>query len=364
MNTGATISFFGSSLVSTYWNGAATYYRGILELLSKQGFAIYFYEPDILNRQKNRDIEDPEYATVIVYQPVYTQLMECLETTMNSDIVIKASGVGVFDEEIETFLLTNRKPGQRVFYWDVDAPATLERVKGNEEDYFRRLIPRFDHILTYGGGQRVIDAYGTLGACQVTPIYNGYSPETHFPVDADRSFEADLAFLGNRLPDREERVDEFFFKVAKALPQRKFLLGGSGWADKPLPDNVRYIGHVSSSAHNAFNCSPLAVLNISRDSMAAYGYSPATRVFEAAGAGACIITDAWLGVSYFFEPDKEILVVANAEQLIALLNELTGPKAKSIGQRALARAQSAHTYSHRADEIASIFHNTTVNKAL
>ena len=98
--------------------------------------------------------------------------------------------------------------------------------------------------------------------------------------------------------------------------------------------------------------------------MAAYGYSPAIRVFEAAGAGACIITDAWLGVSFFFEPDKEILVVANAEQLIALLNELTESKAKNIGKRALAKAQNAHTYSHRADEITSIFHTTTVNKTL
>lgn len=364
MNTGATVSFFGSSLVSTYWNGAATYYRGILEVLSRQGFTIYFYEPDILNRQKNRDIEDPEYATVIVYQPVYAQLMDCLETALSSDIVIKASGVGVFDEQIEIFLLTNRKSGQRVFFWDVDAPATLERIRSNQEDYFRRLIPGFDHILTYGGGQRVIDSYKNLGARQVTPIYNAYSPETHFPAQPDSFFEADLAFLGNRLPDRENRADEFFFKVAKALPHRKFLLGGSGWADKPIPDNVRYIGHVSSSAHNAFNCSPLAVLNISRDSMAAYGYSPATRVFEAAGAGACIITDAWLGVSFFFEPDKEILVVANAEQLIALLNELTESKAKNIGKRALAKAQNAHTYSHRADEIASIFHTTTVNKTL
>ena len=70
----------------------------------------------------------------------------------------------------------------------------------------------------------------------------------------------------------------------------------------------RYIGHLYTADHNAFNASALAVLNVSRDSMAAYGYSPATRVFEAAGAGACIITDAWEGIAMFFEPGREILV--------------------------------------------------------
>jgi len=355
MKTGATISFFGSSLVSTYWNGAATYYRGILEVLYNQGYSITFYEPDILNRQEHRDIEDPYYSKVVVYQPVQRELDACLQEALESDIVIKASGVGIFDDEIETYILTNKKEDQQIFYWDVDAPATLERLNADKEDYFIQLVPYFDHILTYGGGKQVVDMYGKFGAQQVTPIYNGFSPETHHPVDADPSFEADLAFLGNRLPDREKRVDEFFFKVAKALPDRKFILGGSGWADKPMPDNVKYIGHVSSNSHNAFNCSPLAVLNISRDSMADYGYSPATRVFEAAGAGACIITDAWLGVSYFFEPTEEILVVANADQLIEVLSSLTKEKAEKIGKQAFARAMNDHTYKHRAHELAKIF---------
>jgi spore maturation protein CgeB len=364
MNPEATIAFFGSSLVSTYWNGAATYYRGILEVLHKQGFQIVFYEPDIYERQQNRDIKDPEYAKVVVYQPTEEELYACLRESLQSDIIIKASGVGMFDEEIETFLLANKEINQQVFFWDVDAPATLERVHNNPEDYFRLLIPQFDHILTYGGGQKVIDVYSSFGAKKVTPIYNAYSPATHFPVNPDPSFVADLAFLGNRLPDRESRVDEFFFKVAKALPDRKFLLGGSGWKDKPMPENVVYIGHVSSNSHNAFNCSPMAVLNISRDSMAEYGFSPATRVFEAAGAGACLITDAWLGVSYFFEPNQEILVVNNAEELIAILQSLDKDKAKGIGRRALGRAVNHHTYSHRAKELAEIFLINPVDKAL
>ncbi|MDR7127853.1 spore maturation protein CgeB [Algoriphagus sp. 4150] len=355
MKPESTIAFFGSSLVSTYWNSTATYYRGILEVLHTLGYRITFYEPDILERQQNRDIMDPQYARVVVYQPTVPALAACLREALEADIIIKASGVGLFDEEIETFLLINKELRQQLFYWDVDAPATLARVQKDKEDYFRPLIPYFDHILTYGGGEKVKDMYSKFGAGKVTPIYNAYSPETHFPVDADPAYRVDLAFLGNRLPDREERVDEFFFKVAKALPSLRFLLGGSGWADKPMPANVTYLGHVSSNQHNVFNSSPMVVLNISRSSMAEYGYSPAIRVFEAAGAGACIITDAWMGVSYFFKPEEEILVVGNGEQLIEILQTLDKEKTREIGRAALERAKSSHTYSHRVKELLEIF---------
>ena len=133
-------------------------------------------------------------------------------------------------------------------------------------------------------------------------------PVTHYPVPPEPRFACDLGLIANRLPDRERRIDDFFIDVAAALPDRRFLLGGAGWDDKPLPANIAYLGHVYTRDHNAFNASALAVLNVSRDSMAAYGFSPATRVFEAAGAAACIITDAWEGIAQFFEPGREILV--------------------------------------------------------
>jgi len=163
-------------------------------------------------------------------------------------------------------------------------------------------------VLTYGGGDPVVWAYRAMGANECVPIYNALDPETHHPVASNARFACDLAFLGNRLPDREARVGSFFLDPAGQLPQQRFLLGGSGWGDKPLPANVGWLGHVGTRDHNAFNVTPKAVLNISRDSMAANGFSPATRVFEAAGAGACLITDAWLGVELFLKPDEEILV--------------------------------------------------------
>ena len=186
------------------------------------------------------------------------------------------------------------------------------------------LIPQYDFVLTYGGGQPVIDGYRQLGARLCVPIYNALDPSTHYPVPPETRFESDLGFLGNRLPDREARVQEFLFRAAERLPDRSFILGGNGWEDKSVPPNVRKLGHVYTADHNAFNCTPRAVLNISRESMARYGYSPATRVFEAAGAAACIITDAWQGIDAFLEPDREILVAQDglevADQLFGTHN--------------------------------------------
>lgn len=344
-------AFFGSSLVSAYWNGAATYYRGIIRALHERGHRITFYEPDAYDRQKHRDMEDPDWATIKVYQPVEEDLFKAIEDAEHADIIVKTSGVGVFDELLEKEVLNLQLKGKFVIFWDVDAPATLDRVTGSESDYFKLLIPRYDLILTYGGGDPVVSAYKKLGARDCHPIYNALDPTTHHPVEMEERFKADLAFLGNRLPDRERRVEQFFIDVASSLPNNQFLMGGNGWHDKSMPANINYIGHVYTKEHNAFNCSPKAVLNISRDSMAKYGFSPATRVFEAAGAGACIITDYWLGIDFFFEPGAEILVAESGEDVKKILSSLTPEKAEKIGKAALEKVLANHTYTHRAIEV-------------
>jgi spore maturation protein CgeB len=347
-------AFFGSSLVSAYWNGAATYYRGIIRAMNERGHAVTFYEPDAYERQKNRDIPDPEWATIKVYQPTEEELYQSLEDALHADVIIKTSGVGVFDELLEKEVLNLKHKGKFIIFWDVDAPATLDRVKYNNDDYFKDLIPQYDMILTYGGGDPVVNTYQSFRAKNCFPIYNALDPSTHHPVEKERRFEADLAFLGNRLPDREKRVEEFFLNVAAQMPEQKFVLGGNGWHDKPMSANINYLGHVYTKDHNALNCSPKAVLNISRDSMASYGFSPATRVFEAAGAGACIITDYWVGIDFFFEPGKEILVAKSGNEVKEILGSLTAEKAREIGQAALKKVLEKHTYAHRAAELDKI----------
>jgi spore maturation protein CgeB len=352
---GYKIAFFGSSLVSAYWNGAATYYRGIIKALHEKGHRITFYEPDAYERQKNRDIPDPAWASVKVYRPEEKEVYRMLDDAKDSHIIIKASGVGVFDELLENAVVNHFTGDKLKIFWDVDAPATLERVQQNPADPFKNLIPRYDLILTYGGGKPVTGAYKKLGAKECHPIYNALDPSTHYPVPPDPQFNCDLAFLGNRLPDREARVEHFFLNVAEALKDNKFILGGSGWDDKPKPGNVNYIGHVFTKDHNAFNCSPKATLNISRDSMARFGFSPATRVFEAAGAASCLITDYWAGIEEFLEPGKEVLVAESGEDVAGHIGSLTKERSLEIGRAALRRVLLQHTYSHRAEEAGRLF---------
>lgn len=355
MTLGLDIAFFGSSLVSAYWNGAATYYRGLVRALHERGHRVTFYEPDAFGRQEHRDIADPPWAKVVVFPvPTERRVLEVVESARGSDLVIKASGVGVFDALLEAAVLDLQSPSTRVAFWDVDAPATLDRVLSDPTDPFRPLIPRYDLVFTYGGGAPVVQAYRGLGARHCVPIYNALDPHTHFPVTPNPRFAADLAFLGNRLPDREARVDEFFLRVARQSPNRTFLLGGNGWADKPKPPNVTHVGHVYTRDHNAFNSTPTAVLNINRESMARYGYSPPTRIFEAAGAGACLITDAWDGIERFLEPEREVLVVRSGGELAERLAGLDRLRACELGAAAFRRVLDQHTYAHRVREVEAV----------
>jgi spore maturation protein CgeB len=348
------IAFYGSSLLSSYWNGAATYYRGILSALAARGHAITFYEPDAFERQQHRDIDPPNWVRSVVYDADEASLNRVLAEAADADVLIKASGVGVFDAELLAGILRHAQPGALKIFWDVDAAATLDEMRESADHPVRHALPQLDFVLTYGGGPPVIDAYHGFGARRCLPIYNALDPATHHPVAPEPAFACDLAFLANRLPDREARVEEFFLAPAAALAGRNFLIGGNGWDNKPMSANVRAIGHVGTAQHNAFNCTPRAVLNVARDSMARVGFSPATRVFEAAGAAACLITDAWEGIELFLKPDEEVLVARDGQDVAEHLSALTPERAQDIGQAALARVLREHTYALRGAEVDAV----------
>jgi spore maturation protein CgeB len=352
------IAFHASSLLSSYWNGAATYYRGLLSALARHGHAIAFYEPDAYGRQQHRDIDPPDWARVVVWPADEASAAAVIAEAADADVVVKASGVGVFDDLLLDGLLRVARPDAIRIFWDVDAPATLAEMRGAPDHPVRRALPDLDLVLTYGGGPPVVAAYRALGARACVPVYNALDPATHFPTPADPAFATDLSFLANRLPDREARVERFFLDPAARLPRLRFLLGGNGWDDKPMSANVRRLGHVGTALHNAFNASPLAVLNVARDSMADVGFSPATRVFEAAGAGACLITDAWEGVELFLAPGEEVLVARDGHDVADHLAGLTPERARAIGAAARRRVLAGHTYAGRAADVDTLLRRT------
>ena len=181
-----------------------------------------------------------------------------------------------------------KRPGSTVVFWDVDAPATLDRVMHNGADPFSELIPRYDLVLTYGGGDPVVDAYMSLGARACIPVYNALDPATHYPVRPEPRFSCDLGFMGTGF--RTGGESENFLRTASMAPDMKFILGGSGWSGKPMSGNIEYIGHVSTNDHNAFNCSARAVLNINRASMARIRYSPTASLKRPAPVPASLLT--------------------------------------------------------------------------
>lgn len=347
------IFVFGSSITSSYWNGAATYYRGIYSNLARLGHRITFAEPDAYGRQQRRDSGDYSYVESVIYSSPL-DLLQMFKQAAGADLIIKHSGIGIDDNAVELAIAREiDSPALRIF-WDVDAPATLSRVETNTNDPFRFLIPEYDLILTYGGGPPVVDHYKRLGARDCIPIYNALDPATHHPVAKDGSLDCDLVLVANRLPDRERRVEEFFILAAELAPDLRFILGGEGWKEKRLPQNIRWIGHVGTADHNRVNCSARMVLNLNRDSMASVGFSPPTRVFEAAGAGACVITDSWVGIDTFFEPGAEILVTSSAEDIVHVLRTTTSERAGQIGANMRRRALKEHTYSRRAAQVSEV----------
>jgi len=358
------IFVFGSSITSSYWNGAATYYRGIYRNLARVGHNITFAEPDAYRRQENRDDGDYSYVESIVYSTP-GDLPAMFARAAGADLIIKHSGVGAEDAELEFAIARGIETDALRAFWDVDAPATLARVENDRADPFRELIPEYGFIFTYGGGLPVIEHYLKLGAGNCHPIYNALDPESHHPVVKDSAYECDLVLVANRLPDRERRVEHFFLRSAELAPDLRFILGGEGWGGKHLPGNVRWIGHVGTGDHNRVNCSARMVLNLNRESMANVGFSPPTRVFEAAGAGACLITDAWTGIETFFEPGKEILVANSAEDIVSLLRNTTASQAHEIGEAMRRRALRDHTYAQRAEQVSELLkHGTTRQSAV
>jgi spore maturation protein CgeB len=334
----------------------------VLKDLQRRGYHTVFYEPDAFDRQRHRDLALPDWAEVRVYPATETALHDVMAEAARADVVVKASGVGVFDDALLHGVMAAARPDAIRIFWDVDAPATLAELAAAPHHPLRRALPSLDLVLTYGGGRPVVEAYEGFGARRCVPVYNALDPSTHHPVPAEPRFAADLSFLGNRLPDRETRVEEFLLRPAALLPGRRFLIGGNGWESKAMPPNVRHIGHVYTHEHNAFNTSGLAVLNIARDSMAAIGFSPATRVFEAAGAGACLITDAWVGLELFLKEETEVLVARDGAEVAAHVAALTPERARAIGEAARARILAEHTYARRGAQVDALLRETAERK--
>ena len=341
---------FGLSISSSWGNGHATLWRGLLRALAARGHRIVFFERDQPYYALHRDLWEPAYAELRLYPGWAAIREEAARETRAADVVIVTSfcadGIAATD-----LLCAERKP-LRVFY-DLDTPVTLEKLgRGERVDHIGpRGLRDFDLALSFTGGETLRWMQRRLLAPAVEVLYGSVDPEVHKPVAPSGKYSCDLSYLGTYAEDRQEALEQLFLEPARRLAEKRFLLGGALYpANFPWTDNIYFVRHVPPTEHAEFYCSSRMTLNVTRGAMASAGFCPSGRLFEAAACGVPILTDWWNGLDHFFQPGKEILVAGTAAEAVAAMRQSPESLA-GVGTAARARVLAEHTAERRAEEL-------------
>lgn len=335
-NAGRNVVIFGSAITSTRANGAAIFFRCLASSFARMGMQTIFAEERrdlVFDENLPQEIEIQRYSTPF-------DVADILDCAKPPRLVLKFVACGSMDAELEEQILLHKQPSDLVLFVDGDAPVTLEVIHRSPEHPLRHTVPTFDGVLILAGGERAAEEYLALGARMACWGYCAVDDKFWQPVSPLPQFECDLLFVGNRLADRDTRVEEFFFRPGRLCPDKHFLLVGLGWDEVSMPSNVLWIGHLQPNALRQAYSSARLTLNVNREPMARYGYSPASRLFEAAGCGACVITDRWPGVEELFVSGDEMVVASSAADVAAAVEGLTESVRRQIGRAARLKIES------------------------
>jgi spore maturation protein CgeB len=348
------VAFFGLTISSSWGNGHATLLRGLFKALAARGHHLDFFERDVPYYAAHRDLVELPGVDLHLYHDWREIKATARKAIADSDVAIVTS---YCPDGIEaTELVVSSNVNLRVFY-DLDTPITIEAVQNGEQLAYigPRKLSDFDLVLSYTGGAALDALRDLLGARHVVPLFGSVDPDIHHPAPALSRYEANLSYLGTYASDRQRLLDLLFLQVARELPERRFILGGSKYPiDFPWQPNIWYVQHVPPSAHASFFCSSPLTLNVTRGAMARMGYCPSGRLFEAAACGVAIVSDAWAGLETFFEPDIEIIVARTTGDVIAAM-EMSETEIAKIARAGRQRVLESHTAAHRATELESIF---------
>ena len=351
------LTFFGLTISSSWGNGHATLLRGLFKALSARGHHIAFFERDVPYYAAHRDLVEMPGVELYLYRDWNEIAVTARNVVAESDVAIVTSYCP--DGIAATELVVSSNVSLRVFY-DLDTPITLEAMqKGEQLAYIgpRKLLD-FDLVLSYTGGAALTALQDQLGARYVVPLFGSVDPAIHHPAPPRSSYEADLSYLGTFAPDRQELLDRLFLQVARRMPARRFIVGGSKYPmDFPWQPNIWYVQHVSPAAHATFFCSSPLTLNVTRGAMARMGYCPSGRLFEAAACGVAIISDEWEGLETFFQPGVEIIVARTTDDVIEAMR-LPQSELSRIAAAGRQRVLESHTATDRAIELENILNAT------
>jgi spore maturation protein CgeB len=343
------IVVFGLSVSSSWGNGHATLWRGLIHALARMGHRVVFYEWNAPYYAPHRDCFGLPNGELRLYDDWSTVRDEAAQRLRAADVGLVTSYCP-HGREASQLVLDSRVP-HKVFY-DLDTPITLARLAHGESVPWLgpRGLSDFDLVLSYTGGRALTELVETLGARRVAPLYGSVDPALHAPTTAVERYRADLSYLGTYAAERQPTVRALFLEPAARCPSRTFALGGSQYpADFPWRDNIFYHSHVPPAEHAAFYCSARLNLNVTRAPMAQMGYCPPGRLFEAAACGAALISDSWEGLSAFYEPAEELLVADGPDDVIAALS-ISDDELRTMTRRARERTLAEHTTDRRAQD--------------
>lgn len=342
---------FGLTVSSSWGNGHATLWRGLIQALSQAGHRVVFYERDVPYYAANRDLFDlPGDSSLVLYTYWDEGRRQAARDLADADVAIVSS---FCPDGVPATALIGETDGPLAVFYDLDTPVTLDLIArgGASVTIGERGLRDFDLVLSYTGGAVLDELRSRLGARRVAPLYGHVDPAVHRPADAMADFAADFSYLGTYADDRQAALERLFIEPARRRPQRRFLIAGAQYpADFPWTDNIAFVRHLAPDAHPAFYGSSRLTLNVTREAMARSGWCPSGRLFEAAACGATLLTDVWEGLEDFFEPGREILLARDTEDALATLDR-SPEELAAIGWRARERVLAEHTSAHRARDL-------------
>ena len=351
---------FGLTVSSSWGNGHATLWRGLIRALGRRGWEVTFFERDTPFYAAHRDLSELPFGRLVLYRDFEEIRALARAQVGEADAAMVTSYCPDGPAAAE---LVNGAARLRLFY-DMDTPVTLARLGAGERvDYLpRHGLGDFDLVLSFTGGGALAALERDLGARRAAPLYGHVDPDAHRPAPPEARFDADLSYLGTYAPDRQPVLDELFFEVAARRPDLRFVLGGAGYGDHtPWRPNIHLHKHVPPPDHPAFFSSSRLTLNVTRKDMAAMGWAPSGRLFEAAACGAPVLSDAWEGLDEFFTPGSEVLIARTPHDALEALNRAD---LAAVGRAARERALDEHTSAHRAAELERLMNAAVAPAAL
>ena len=349
---------FGLTLSSSWGNGHATLWRGLVRALVCGGHDVVFFERDVPYYAAHRDLDCIPGAQLVLYGDWRAVNQQARHHVESADAVIVTS---YCEDAVAAGRLALEVRGAplRVFY-DLDTPVTLARLRAGERVPYLPAegLASFDLVLSYAGGEALDTLRQALRARRVAPLYGHVDPQAHRPTPRRTGPRFDLSYLGTYANDRQPALRTFFIDAARGQPARQFVLGGSGYPrDFPWSANISFVHHVPPARHGEFYASSRLTLNVTRADMAASGFCPSGRLFEAAACGTPLLSDGWGGLEQFFAPGKEILVVRSTQDVENAL-QLSDTELSRIAQAALERVLAEHTSAHRAAQLEKLLEQT------